>query len=368
MHTRTIATLTDQPNKWSAIQKKQKNKINFVIANDTNSVNTFSQNNNIDLLIVAQNEEPYQTLDIQSFSNFVGAQYTLLVPPENLDHFIKFDFPRIASSLYQPPDIKNVKQQRNRFSDAIQLNGFLLGPFHILINGLLINDFSSRKTKSLLAYLLYHNRRPNFRETLMEKFWPDVGAESARNSLNVAIHGIRQIFRDILPKRELLVFKHDKYFFNPDIEVKLDHEDFFYRLKRGQRIELNSGVNEAISDYEQAVRIYKGDFLEDNIYDEWSYSERESIKEGYLHALDRLSEYYSSNGKYKLALHYCRKLLDKDRCREDIHQRMMRCLYRTGHRDLAVKQFRKCEAILINELDIIPGTKTLELLEEIKRG
>ena len=248
------------------------------------------------------------------------------------------------------------------------MNGYLLGPFHVLVNGLLINDFAGRKCKSLLAYLLCHNKRPNFRETLMEKFWPDVHPESARNSLNVAIHSIRQLFRKLLPKQNLLVYKHDKYFINPEIELKLDHEDFLYRIGRGRRIESQEGIQHAIREYEEAIRLYKGDFLEDSPHEDWLYSERERIKDGYFYVLDRLSEHFCSAGKYKIAQHYCRKLLMKDDCREDIHRRMMLCLHRTGYRDLAVKQFQKCEQALLSNLDIVPGRDTLALLEEIKKG
>ena len=92
------------------------------------------------------------------------------------------------------------------------------------------------------------------------------------------------------------------------------------------------------------------------------------LREGYCYVLDRLSAHYSAAGKYKISQHYCRKLLEKDNCREDIHRRMMHCLYRTGHRDLAVKQYHKCEAALLKTLDILPGQATRDLLEEIKRG
>ncbi len=373
-----IITLTDQPRKWSSLQKEKQKEFELYIASELHKNTTNNNYQNPDLLIISQQESITNKLDIQSLSNQIGAAYTLIVPPENIDNFVSKDYSKITTSLFSAPTDTILKTDHGIDTEtlayipdsrpSIHMNGYLLGPFHVLVNGLLINDFAGRKCKSLLAYLLCNNKRPNFRETLMEKFWPDVHPESARNSLNVAIHSIRQLFRKLLPKQNLLVYKHDKYFINPEIELKLDHEDFLYKIGRGKRIEHQEGIQHAVREYEEAIRLYKGDFLEDSPHEDWLYSERERIKDSYFYVLDRLSEHFCSAGKYKIAQHYCRKLLTKDNCREDIHRRMMLCLHRTGYRDLAVKQFQKCEQALLLNLDMMPGRDTLTLLEEIKKG
>ena len=370
MPEKTIIAYTDEPEKWVSSKQKSSNNINLIITNDITSQALQSTKTNTDLLIISQQNTSYNSSEIEQFTTSSGHPYTLLVPPERADEFIRKDLIRFTSGSFfeslpqQIPGSIHTTPQSNETC----LNGYLLGPFHILLNGLLLGDFGGRKSKSLLAYLLYHNSRPSFRDTLMEKFWPDVDANSARNSLNVAIHSIRSVFRKLAPQNDLLVYKNERYFINPAVEVKLDHEDFLYHLGKGKRVERESGMHAALSDYEEAVRLYRGDFLEESHYDEWSTRERTALREGYCHALDRLSAHYCSAGKYKLAQHYCRKLLEKDSCREDIHRRMMRCLYLTGYRDLAVKQFQKCEQALLLSLDMHPGQATRELLEEIKRS
>ncbi|MEM8489011.1 MAG: BTAD domain-containing putative transcriptional regulator, partial [Bacteroidota bacterium] len=324
MSQKTIVTLTDQPEKWASNQQNKGSDINFIITKsiNLNTLNTYHKKT--DLLIISQNKTAENILDIQSISASMGTPYTLLIPPERAEEFLNRDLTNITSSLFATAgpatDALPVRPSQAPLAD-MYLNGYLLGPFHILINGLLLGDFAGKKSKSLLAYLLYHNSRPSFRETLMDKFWPDVAPESARNSLNVAIHSIRRMFRKLAPQKELLVYKNERYFINPEIQVNLDHEDFLYRLKKGKRIELSSGIQDALSDFEEAARLYRGDFLEENLYDEWSVHERTTLREGYCYVLDRLSAHYCNAGKYKLAQHYCRKLLEKDNCREDIHRR-----------------------------------------------
>ena len=206
------------------------------------------------------------------------------------------------------------------------------------------------------------------KDLLMEEFWPDVTPDSARNSLNVAIYNLRQYLSRIDSGRKYVLFKNDAYILNPEIDIELDHKRFGELINKGQTIERMKGVEAAISTYEEAVALYKGDFLAENLYDAWSYSEREHLKERYLFSLDRLSQYYSSQGKFQAAGNYCLRILEKDACREDIHRRLMVCHYNMGNRDRAVRQFQKCEEILRSELEISPSLQTLEMLEDIKRG
>ncbi len=374
MPQKTIITLTDQPKKWSSLYDNSKLGFNFIISNSIELRDIISHKIRTDLLIISQSKETKQAINIHSIISFLDVKYTLYISPEHALSFVHNDLPKIADVIFKNPTHTGLTkpgpiQEVNTSNSIIHLNGFLLGPFHLLLNGLSVSNFASKKYRSLLAYLLYHNRRPSFRETLMEVFWPDVDPDSARNSLNVAIHSIRQMLkRSLPPQTNILILKQDKYFFNPSVRVKLDYEDFRFSVKRGQQIELREGIQYAISDYEEATRLYNGDLLEDSLYDDWSYTERENLKEHYLYVLDRLSEHYCKARKFKVSQHYCRKLLEKDECREDIHRRMMHCLFQTGHRGLAVKQYKKCETAMLTHLDIMPGAETKTLLEEIKNS
>lgn len=107
--------------------------------------------------------------------------------------------------------------------------------------------------------------------------------------------------------------------------------------------------------------------MEEDIYENWNSLDRENLKEIYLVVLDRLSKYYSSDSKPLTAIKLCEVILQKDNCREDVHQRLMRCYYRLGLRDKAIKQFRKCKEILNAELEVEPTQTTMDLYQKIKK-
>ena len=129
-----------------------------------------------------------------------------------------------------------------------------------------------------------------------------------------------------------------------------------------------NGKKELNKQYELAATLYKGDFMEDALYSNWTDLERENLKEIYLVILNKLSQYYSSDGKPDIAINLCHLILEKDNCREDVHRRLMKSYFRIGQRDKALKQFNKCTEILKSELEVEPMTTTVGLYEQIKNG
>src|SRR5215468_5729462 len=69
----------------------------------------------------------------------------------------------------------------------------LLGPMSVVIDDVPIDEWSSARIRSLFGYLMTHRKPWPAREVLMEVFWPESSPKAARNSLNVAIHGLRRV-------------------------------------------------------------------------------------------------------------------------------------------------------------------------------
>ncbi len=251
---------------------------------------------------------------------------------------------------------------------AATLSVYCLGKFLVILTGQVIENWTSRKGRVLFMYLVMNHKTRTYRDVLMETFWPNSDLDSARNSLNVAIHSVRRMLRKVNPQHKYILFKDECYFLNPEIEIWVDVEEFLHYWKIAQSTEREKGIQAAVGEYERAAAVYKGDFMEEDLYESWPSSERENFKEIYLFILDRLSKYYSLDDKISTALSLCETILEQDNCREDIHRRLMRCYYRLGQRDKAVKQFRKCAEVLKEELEVEPTRATIELYEQIKQG
>lgn len=232
-----------------------------------------------------------------------------------------------------------------------------------------VPELRSARHALLLAYLAYKYGQKIPRDKLMGQFWPEVHQESARNSLNVAVCHIRRHFQgSIHPQDKIIVHQGGSYRLNPDWVIQTDVQKFEHYLQLGRKMDQQEDIQGAISAYRKAIQYYRGDFMEEFPYEDWVYHIREYFRENYMRALDRLGHLYLENRETTQALFLFKEMVRRDPALENAHRSLMWCYAQEGHRDRAVRQFRKCEAILKAEFATAPSPQTLALYEEILRG
>lgn len=243
----------------------------------------------------------------------------------------------------------------------------LFGRLEIKVNDQLLDNWPSRRAKYLLAYLLLNYQRPQSRDMLIEKFWPHSTPETARNSLNVAIHCIRKVIKSVDPNTDYLIFKHENYAFHSDVTIESDVDCFYTNWRKGKHLSMHD-IQDAVIYYEQAIAAYRGELMEENLYESWGENERNHLREAYLGILDQLSDYYFSEGELNRSIGLCECIIQVDNCREDIYKRMMEIYMHEGKRVQAIRQYYRCVETLEAELDISPTLDTQALFERIKEG
>ena len=241
----------------------------------------------------------------------------------------------------------------------------MLGKFRLTIGELSVKLSASRGV-SLLKYLLLHYRQSTSREVLMDLFWPEAESETARNNLNVAIHSLRKTLRKTV-SRPVITFQDGTYGLEPNLQVWLDVEEFERCVRTGQRLEVREQLTAAVTEYETAISLYQGDFLEQNPYEEWTVLERERLRIAYLDTLDRLSQIYLNQERYAACMTICQLILARDGCREDTHCLLIRCYSRQGQYHLAMRQYQICVEVLRAELDVEPALETKELYKRVRQ-
>jgi DNA-binding SARP family transcriptional activator len=241
----------------------------------------------------------------------------------------------------------------------------MLGTFKMTIGDSAVKLPASRAA-SLLKYLLFHHEQTTPREVLMDIFWPDAEPEMARNNLNVALHSLRRALRTAMDL-PVIVFEEGAYGLAPNLQVWLDIEEFERCIKAGQRLEGRNQPTAAIADYEAAVSLYQGDFLEQSPYEEWTILDRERLRIAYLDTLDRLSQIYFKEERYTACRTACQLILNAEPCREDAHCLLMRCYSRQRQQHLALYQYQVCVEALRSELQVEPAPETTELYHRIRR-
>ena len=200
----------------------------------------------------------------------------------------------------------------------------------------------------------------------MDIFWPDAEPDTARNNLNVAIHSLRRALRSVffLP---VIIFEDGAYGIDANLQVWLDVEEFEKCVKSGQRLEDRNQLTAAVAEYEAAISVYQGDFLEQNPYEEWTVLERERLRITYLDMLDRLCQIYFNQEHHAACITIGQLILLRDSCREDAHSLLMRCYSRQGQDHLALRQYQNCVKALRTELEVDPAPETTRIYNRIRR-
>lgn len=266
------------------------------------------------------------------------------------------------------PASRNEKARANHLSKqeatAVPVAVYMLGAFSVTIQGLTLKLPSSRGL-SLFKYLLLHHKQDTPREVLMDVFWPDAEPEAARNNLNVAMHNLRKAIFNVtdLP---IIIYEGGAYSLALGLQLWLDVEEFERCIKAGQRLEARDQLTAAVAEYEAAISLYQGDFLEQSPYEEWTVLDRERLRIAYLDTLDRLSQIYFEEEHYSACRSACQLILARDPCREDAHCLLMQCYSRQRQPHLALYQYQMCVEALRGELQVEPAPETTQLYNRIR--
>ncbi len=234
---------------------------------------------------------------------------------------------------------------------------FLFGAMKIEKNGRGLPFPSSASARSLLAYLLHHHHPQYSRAALIGIFWAELNETRARRALSQALWQIRHAFPDLLDVNPETIS------FSDGITLWVDTESFERMITPA----LDAAPQETIrQDLEQAIALYRADFLEGN-YQDWALLERERLREFYLLALERLAQMEKSSGHYAKALDLALRLSHADPFNETAHREIMRLHQLLGQPEAALRQFELCRQTLRQELDVAPEPETLALAEEISQ-
>jgi predicted ATPase/DNA-binding SARP family transcriptional activator len=244
----------------------------------------------------------------------------------------------------------------------------LFGPFHATLDGELITAFKSDKARALLAYLVVEAERPHHRETVAGLLWPEWPERDARGRLRRVLSNLRLAIGDREATSPFLQVSRQTIQFNTDSDAWVDVAAFT------ERLEARGDLQQLIDQLEEAVDLYRGDFLEgfsipdSASFEEWALLNRERFCRLVMVALSRLVRYHEQRGDHEGALRHAWRQVELEPWHEKGHQQVMRLLALSGQRGAALAQYEACRRLLTEELAVEPGEETTRLYEQIRDG
>jgi DNA-binding SARP family transcriptional activator len=243
---------------------------------------------------------------------------------------------------------------------------YLLGELQVVLGDRPVSKWVSGRGRAVLEYLVAHRHTRVRRESLMTVFWPDAAPGAARNSLNVAIHGLRRSLRAVAGD-PVVLYRDGSYFIDPAVDLWVDIEAFEDLVKSARKHLARDDPAAAEAGFHAATGLYHGEFLAGDPYERWAQVTRERLRLAYLDCLGQLGRLRFDAGDYRGCADACLQLLVCDPCREDTQRLLMRCHTRLGQPQLALRQYHALAAALRAELQLAPAPATSSLAARIRR-
>jgi DNA-binding SARP family transcriptional activator/predicted negative regulator of RcsB-dependent stress response len=202
-------------------------------------------------------------------------------------------------------------------------------------------EWRSRKARDLLKMLVAKRGRPTSRDVLIDTLWPGEDPAKASNRFSVALSTLRSVLDP--DKRfsadQVIVADSASAALSVD-DVAVDVERFLADASRGLDLRRAGRPEEAMPFLLSAEALYAGDFLEEDLYEDWAVGLREEANAAYVAVARALSEEASLNGDEDAAVRYLLRILERDRYDERAHLELVASLERAERHGEARRRYR----------------------------
>jgi DNA-binding SARP family transcriptional activator len=250
-----------------------------------------------------------------------------------------------------------------RDGPATGLHIVTLGGFAIYIAGEHIGTarWDRPKVQQLFKYLLTAPHHAAHRRMLMGALWPELPVSAAWDNLKTAIYRLRRVLEPHLRPRQtsrFLVTEGPSYRLVLGPHDRWDADEFLRQAEAARR-------SYRLEDFAAAAALYGGDYLPEDIDEEWASTLRELLRSTYERLVLAWGKTLAGQGACEQAIEVTERLLVLAPSLETAHRALMGYYAAAGWRDRAVQQYRRCGLALLQQLGIAPAPETTELYHRI---
>jgi DNA-binding SARP family transcriptional activator len=252
-------------------------------------------------------------------------------------------------------------QRRNL--PAIQI--YLLGGFRFVVNGRSMTEraWGRHKPLQLLKCLLTRPNRRMLEGEAAELFFPDSG-DAARSTIGSTLSTIRSKlgWSKEDGTADLLSRDHGVLSILPEAGVWLDADEFEDLLRRAKTADNPCPL------LEEADRLYAGEYLPDDLYEDWARERRGHLTRLHVELQFELSRCREQRGDVAGAEAALESVLHEDRYDERATRELMVLLALHDRRPKALRVYQTLVKALEDELGFEPSQETVDCYEGIRSG
>lgn len=246
----------------------------------------------------------------------------------------------------------------------------LLGPFELFVDGVEVSKtvWKSKKALTLFQYLVAQRGVKVPKETILELLWPDEDPNDSNNKLYATVYLLRRAIQPHLEAGETSYVRSAQgmYWVDCSNGYWVDTQQFERLCRESEELE-REDPQRALAQCKAALSLYRGDFLPDQPFEDWTISHREQLRELFVELTLRTSSLVMSlQGNASEAVRLCRQALSYDTFREELHQAIIAYLIEAGRYAEAATQYRQLRTMLEEEFGLPPSPETQALIERMR--
>lgn len=236
---------------------------------------------------------------------------------------------------------------------------YTLGQFQVFKGDRLLSDTSkSCRLWELFKFLITNREKVILPESVLEALWPDQSYVNPKHALRSLIYRLRQLLQDgaaISGDDCVITFSQGYYKFNARASGYWLDTEVFESLCQIARDCMDSDPEKAIGCLQEALVLYKGEYLPECSYQDWAVQVRYYYHRLFIRAALDLSQLLFNAGRYQDVVHVCEKTFLTEPFEEELHVRYMHALLKLGQHKHARVHYENITAALYRELGIKPS-------------
>jgi DNA-binding SARP family transcriptional activator len=258
-------------------------------------------------------------------------------------------------------DIKRSKQEASLVVET-------LGGFNVFVNGREITskDWGRDKTVQLIQFFITaRHRRGLHKEQIIDRLWEGSTMDEGMRDIKVALHGINKALQpDRKPRQQpKFIIRQGVTYQLSEKEVWIDAEAFDQTLAL---LSLNSNENTENSRQilRYATELYKGSYLPNRAFDDWTATERERLQLLAINAMISLGELTLQTNPTE-SIRLAQEALIVDPTWEEAYRLQMTAYSMKKNRPQVIKTYKACTKVLDEEFGIAPLPETKRIYDQV---
>ena len=277
-------------------------------------------------------------------------------------------------NLSNHPDLK-VRQEAGEVRKEIHRSKITplrietLGAFRVFRGDSLIEEkeWDRHQPRQVLKAIVSYGGQKIPKEILIDELWPDESPQAAEKNFKTTLQRLRKSLEPFTHKDfgSSYIHLHNNFvFLDPEL-CQVDIKQFLSLLKMAEEREKRGDIKAALSHYTEAVELYKGEFLPEEVYAPWADKKREELREKYIKLLNKMANLHERQGAVKKTIDCYKKAIQTDPILEESYQRLMSFYSGRGMYNDALRTYEDCKKALKKVLRTKPDSTTTAIYNKI---